>query len=123
MGTVPQQQQHQETDTQAESNATVYEVIIPDAAIRMVCAVAAAGLLLFVVYTARSLKTKIPSSTQSYEIKGQSVEVSMEEGKTMDKELRMSVDSDQSTVCPSISDNQSEPSLSDDIDMSTPEQG
>jgi len=138
--------EQQESSTQADGTANVNNVII------VVCAVAAAGLLLFAVYRlylARSLKTKIPSknsNTQSCEIKVQSVvedsnlrAASMEEGhsvKILNVEKPVEQDNDNSTVCPSITgsikgvtglvdctDEQSEVSLSDNADVSTFEQG
>jgi len=121
----PQEQQEQQEDaTQTDGPADVNNVII------IVCAVAAAGLLLFALYwlyMARSAKTKIPSSNlsvQSYETKVQSVEASMEEGHSVKEKEQVEQGDEKSTVCPSISDKQSEPSLCGDSEnSSTPEQG
>jgi hypothetical protein len=98
---------------------------------------AVAGLLLFAIYrlhmarsakSPKSPKARPPSPTtsvQSYEIKVQhSVEASMEEGHSAEKDPVEQVD-DKSTACPSISDKQSEPSLCGEVveNASTPEQG
>eukprot|EP00746_Dinoflagellata_sp_MGD_P148999 gnl/MRDRNA2_/MRDRNA2_81113_c0_seq3.p1 gnl/MRDRNA2_/MRDRNA2_81113_c0~~gnl/MRDRNA2_/MRDRNA2_81113_c0_seq3.p1 ORF type:complete len:442 (+),score=101.83 gnl/MRDRNA2_/MRDRNA2_81113_c0_seq3:83-1408(+) len=119
---VPEQhtEQQQENDTQADGSADANTVII------VVSTVAAAGLLLFVLYRlyiARSVKAKIPSS-KPYEIKVQSIEVSMPESNSEEEKEPVEQDDDKSTVCPSISDKQSEPALGGDVEnVSTPEQG
>jgi len=118
-------QQQQETDPQADGS-DVKNVII------VVCAVAAAGLLLgtlYRLYMARSLKTKIssPDSSETYETKVYSIEASMEEGHFVEKKASVEKDDDKSTVCSSTSatpDKQSEPSLCGDSENgSTPKAG
>eukprot|EP00746_Dinoflagellata_sp_MGD_P148998 gnl/MRDRNA2_/MRDRNA2_81113_c0_seq2.p1 gnl/MRDRNA2_/MRDRNA2_81113_c0~~gnl/MRDRNA2_/MRDRNA2_81113_c0_seq2.p1 ORF type:complete len:441 (+),score=96.38 gnl/MRDRNA2_/MRDRNA2_81113_c0_seq2:83-1405(+) len=122
---VPEQhmQQQQEISSHADGNGDVNDAII------VVCAVAAAGLLLFAfyrLYMARSAKARTPSpnsSVQSYEIRVQAVEASIEEGQSVEEKQPTEQD-DTSTVCPSISDKQSEPALGGDVEnVSTPEQG
>jgi hypothetical protein len=114
-------QQQQPVQAKADESTDMNKVII------VACAVAAAGLLLFAFYwlhRARSVEEKLPSSNsslQSYETKLQSVEAlckAMEEGHSVKEKEQVSQDDEKSTVCPSISDKQSEtmsiPGLCDD---------
>jgi len=123
---VPEQRMQQQQETEAEHSMN--EVIKYIGA--SLCAFSGGGLLLLALYRlneARSLRkrqTSPNSSAQSYEIKVQSVEASMEEGLSVEEKKPVEQEDDKSTVCPSISDNQSEPSISGDIEnASSPGQG
>jgi len=99
---LPMPEQHnvmqQQQEPVADENADVVIIVV--------CTVAAAVLLLFAsyrLYRSRSRKTKIPSSNsnpESYETTGRSVEISMEEGHSVEEKAQ---DNDVSTGCPSIS--------------------
>jgi len=114
---VPEQhmQQQQETDMWADGTTAVAAAV---------ASIVAAGLLLFALYQRGIKVCLLKLAVQSYEIKAHSVEASMEEGFSMEEKKPVEQEDDKSTVCPSISDNQSEPSLSGDIEnASSPEQG
>merc|ERR1711998_458452 len=92
----------------------------------VVCTVAVAGLLLFALhrlyrkYTARSLKRQNSnSSVQSYEVKVNCVEASMEEGHSVKKEEPVEQEDDKSTGCPSLEEKRSEPSICGDSDKAS----
>jgi hypothetical protein len=117
-------QQQQEDDTH-DVPADVHNVVI------VVCVAAACGLLLFFalyrLYAARVSKKEIPSPTssvQSFTIKVQPAEASMEEGHFVKEKAQVEQGDDKSTVCPSVSDEQSEPShWGDRESSSTPKEG
>jgi hypothetical protein len=120
-------EQPQETDMQT---ANMTNVII------VVSAIAGLKLLLFAVWVARSRQTKEKYGTQdpnaahnkTAESKVTVVTASMEEGKSVEEKKPVEDDDNNSTLCPSNSDKQSdkhsEPSICGDVEnASTPEQG
>jgi hypothetical protein len=104
--------EQQQTETQADDNYSQYVLI-------GVCAIAAALLAMYVVHRYRKTNNVAVEANKAYEIK---VKVSMEEGTVEGKPVEE--DDNTSTNCPSNSDKQSEPSLSDGFEGAlAPEQG
>jgi len=118
---VPEQPTQKQGQTDKQGRSNVNNVII------VVCAVAAVKLLFFALYMFRSRKTKNVASNSKIEV-DQTVEIqvtaSMEEGKSLEEKKPVEEDDNNSTLCPSNSDKQSEPSICGDVEnTSTPEQG
>jgi hypothetical protein len=125
---LPKPKQHsqvmQQEETEEDDEITDVNVMII-----VVATFAAAGLLLFAIYRlykARSAKADNPSSYGTkVQVKqsNEPVDVSIEEGQSaQEKPADLDYD-DKSTVCPSVSDKQSDPGRCDDIEnASTPSQ-